>query len=175
MRRLSLSRLELLLHAALLMGALSFVLGYWYLTNISNGSDNAGFEASEILHEIHAGDYHLILFVSPTCTFCDRSMPFYAALSNEVMGINQLKPPMSLVAVMDVSEARDAQHHAFLTHDVALDTLVATSLREVGVNLVPMIALVQGDGSTVRTWTGLLTEQEESEVLNEVLRLTASH
>ncbi|NBC00114.1 MAG: hypothetical protein GVY15_04560 [Bacteroidetes bacterium] len=173
--RHSLSSLELLLHAALLLGGASFVLGYWYVTSVADGADNAGFDASEILHEIHASDYHLILFVSPTCTFCDRSMPFYAALSNQVMGINQLKLPLSLVAVMGVSESRDAQHHAFLTHDVALDTLVATSLPEVGVNRVPMIALVRGDGSTVRTWTGLLAEQEEDEVLNEVLRLTAAH
>lgn len=173
--RLRIPRLELLLHATLLLGALFFVVGYWYFTSISHDSDNSDFESSKILNEIHANDYHLIFFVSPTCTFCDRSMAFYAALTDDVMSINQLNPTTSLVAVMDVSESRDAQQHAFLTHEVSVDTLVATSLREVGVNLVPMIALVQGDGSTVRTWTGLLTEQEESEVLNEVLRLTASH
>lgn len=163
------SRSELLLHGALLLGAIVIIVLYWNLALPVDGSKGSMLTVADMPSEVELDRHHLMLFVSPTCPYCDQSMPFYSSLSTEVATLRARGVPLSFVAMMDPTESRRAQQHAFASHDVSLDTLITTSLVEIGVHNVPMVALLDADEQRLTTWTGLLGEEEESSVLNQLV------
>jgi len=163
------SRSELLLHGALLLGAVVVIVLYWNLALPADGSHGSTLTIADMPSEVQVDRHQLMLFVSPTCPYCDQSMPFYSSLSTEVAELRARGVSLSFVAVMNPSESRRAQQHAFASHDVSLDTLIATSLVAMGVHQVPMVALLDGAEHRVTTWTGFLGEQDENSVLNQLI------
>jgi thiol-disulfide isomerase/thioredoxin len=162
------SRFEVTLHGVLLLSAFIFIIIYWNLADSADGLSDSTIAVGDLPWKEQVDRHQLILFVSPTCAYCDQSMPFYTLLSGEVAAQRARGVPLSFLAVMNSSESRRAQEHIFALHAISLDTLITATLSDIGVNHVPTVALLNADGHQVTTWTGLLGDQEEKSVLSQL-------
>lgn len=139
---------ELLLHAALLLGAGAVAIGYWHLAGSSTNSSTSMLAVADIPQDAQFDRHQVILFVSPTCTFCHQSMPFYASIHEEIESLRAQGNSLAFVAVITPNESRRAQRHAFVSHNISVDTLLALPLPDLGVDEVPMGPCLTGMRTT---------------------------
>lgn len=97
----------------------------------------------------------LLMFLSSHCRYCEQSAPFYAELlkstpRSRVLAIGQ-EPVSNLQMFL---QQRGVEVDDVLRVDGALFRVPAT----------PSLVLADSNGKVLRTWRGLLTEDQESEV-----------
>jgi thiol-disulfide isomerase/thioredoxin len=101
----------------------------------------------------------LILVTSPSCRYCQASMPFYHRLA-EVAAESGRALALRAVVPLDTESARDYLRDEDLAWD--LSPIAADSLRISG---TPTLLLVDADRHVKRAWVGLLDKAQRLEVV----------
>lgn len=161
------------LHLALLGGATALAWTFWSSGTPAGTADGltVHVDSSEVLASWRPADPRVFLFLSPTCSFCEESMGFYARLSRTVDSVRQAGVPVALAAVIDQSDSPPAQRRMLREAGVAVDTLLRLSSRSplpVGVTGVPTVAIEEPGDHSPSAWEGLQEESGEREILSAV-------
>lgn len=158
---------EPVLHVALIAAAVAVAWNFW------SGSSPPQISASDVVSSWQPETHRVFLFVSPTCPFCNRSMDFYARLSQTTDSMQQAGVPVALAAVIDSSAPRWLQKETLRSSKVGTDTLLTvSSLSRIGVSEVPTVT-VHTPNKTDK-WVGLQDTTGEREILSAVRALGSS-
>lgn len=171
--------LELATHAALIVGALMVAWIYWHSgdTSAFRSGHTVTIDSSAVLRTWRPTDRRVLLFVSPTCPYCNRSMDFYARLGRTVDSMQQTNAPVALAAVISGANSPRAQRQVLRDAKVEVDTLLtlsSRSFRPVGVSSVPTVAIQSSKETSPSTWVGLQDSTGEQEILSAVRALGTS-
>jgi hypothetical protein len=104
----------------------------------------------------------LVVAISPTCHFCNDSMPFYQRLMSERDKKGSAVKVVGAVPSPDVQKA-EAEHLA--TAQVSFDGLSPVDFQKIKVPGTPTLLLVDAAGKVEKVWVGKLDESGEKEVL----------
>ena len=108
----------------------------------------------------------LVLALNSGCHFCEESASFYRTLVREKRGRAPKSDGVAIIAVFP-NDADAVQR--FLRNDqLALQSIASVPLAAWGVVATPTILLVDSTGRVDRSWLGVLTPQQESDVYKEV-------
>jgi thioredoxin-related protein len=107
-------------------------------------------------------DKALVVAVSPTCHFCNDSMPFYKQLLDKR---NESKSPIKVIAAVPGAEAKEAEAKHFADNGIQPDALVHVDFAKIKVPGTPTLLLVDNQGKVLDVWVGKLNESGEREVL----------
>lgn len=108
----------------------------------------------------------LLLAVSTTCHFCTESAPFYQRLVKE-------RGDTRLVALLPQTAG---EGQSYLTKlGVNVDEVKQISPTAIGLRGTPTIILVDSQGRISNTWVGVLSQNSENEVLNQLAAARASN
>ena len=165
------------LHATLIAVAFAASWHYWNAQSPapSREASTIRVDSSQVLSAWRASSYRVFLFVSPTCPFCERNMPFYARLGRRVDSLWRAGTPVWMAGVIHRSVSRHMQRQQFSGANVRLDTLLqltTTSFVPVGVSAVPTVAILDPDSQTRASWVGLQDSVGEQAILSAVRELT---
>lgn len=107
----------------------------------------------------------LLLALSTTCHFCTESAPFYQHLVKE-------HGQAQLIAL--VPQTVDEGKSYLKNLGVQVDDVRQASPDETGITGTPTLILVDRDGKIANSWVGVLSENSEREVLNQLIPERAS-
>jgi len=107
----------------------------------------------------------LMVAVSPTCHFCNDSMPFYKRLIDER---NQKGSPVKFIAAVPAEEAKAEESKKFADAGAQPDGMVHMDFASIKVPGTPTLLLVDNNGKVLDVWVGKQTEKGEKDIL-EVL------
>jgi thioredoxin-related protein len=110
-------------------------------------------------------DRALVVVVSPTCHFCDDSMPFYKKLIDER---NQKGSAVKVIAAVPNEQAKAEESQKFATAGANPDGMVHVDFSAIKVPGTPTLLLVDNNGKVLDVWVGKLEADREKEVI-EVL------
>lgn len=170
-------RIELFANVAIIVVAviLSLVLlkGYLFtnspvpkpLSSVAEGQRQTG--AKVMLPEMNwqKNGSTLLLALSTTCHFCTDSAPFYQRIIKD-------RGDTKLVALLP--QTIDESKSYLQNLDVKLDEVKQVSLDTIGVAGTPTLILVNEDGNVKNVWVGLISPEQENEILNQINPLRAS-
>lgn len=171
--------IEPVLHIVLIAVAVAVSWTYWHPGEAGALRDplTVHTDSSEVLSTWRPAKRRVVLFVSPTCPYCRRSMDFYARLSQTVDSLQQTGASVAVAAVIDGTDSPRAQHHMLRSSKVNVDTLLQTkalALPAVGVSGVPTVAILDAAGQTRSAWRGLQDSTGEREILSAVRAMGAA-
>lgn len=107
------------------------------------------------------GTSGVLIYVSPTCHFCEESMQFYRKL---LRGSSKPRPSI-LLAVAGLSPATDDLHRYVRQRGLEGASIVDWSrVYEWGVRNTPMVAYYDGSGIIQQVWFGKLSSVQQQEV-----------
>jgi thioredoxin-related protein len=104
----------------------------------------------------------LVVAVSPTCHFCNDSLPFYKHLVDER---NQKGSAVKFVAAVPTEDAKAPESEKFTNAGVQPDNVVHIDFRTIKVPGTPTLLLVDNNGKVLNVWVGKLDEGGEKDVL----------
>jgi thioredoxin-related protein len=104
----------------------------------------------------------LVVAISPTCHFCNDSMPFYKRLMEQR---NESNSPVKVIAAVPAAAAQAAEQQNLTEHGVKPDALVNLDFKKIKVPGTPTLILVDNQGKVLDVWVGKLDESHEREVL----------
>jgi hypothetical protein len=104
-------------------------------------------------------DKTVLLVLSSDCGYCTSSAPFYRRLAQR-RGTRQ---DVRLVAVLPES-ASGAQSY-LNEHQIRVDEIRQAPPRAVQARATPTVIVVDGNGSVIQSWVGLLSADKEAEVI----------
>jgi thioredoxin-related protein len=107
----------------------------------------------------------LVVAVSPTCHFCNDSMPFYKRLIDER---NQKGSQVKFVAAVPNEQAKAEESQKFASAGAQPDSMVNLDFASVKVPGTPTLLLVDNTGKVLDVWVGKQDEKGEQDIL-EVL------
>ena len=107
----------------------------------------------------------LVVAVSPTCHFCNDSLPFYKRLVDER---NQKSSPVKFIAAVPNEKDKSEEAKKFADAGVQPDGVVPIDFASIKVPGTPTLMLVDNNGKVLNVWIGKLNESVEKDVL-EVL------
>jgi thioredoxin-related protein len=107
----------------------------------------------------------LVVAVSPTCHFCNDSMPFYKKLIDQR---NQQGSQVKVIAAVPNEEAKAEESKKFASAGANPDGMVHMDFSTIKVPGTPTLLLVDNDGKVLNVWVGKQDEKGEKEIL-EVL------
>lgn len=107
----------------------------------------------------------LVVAVSPTCHFCNDSMPFYKRLIDER---NQKGSPVKFVAAVPSEQAKAEEAQKFASAGAQPDSMVHLDFSSIKVPGTPTLLLVDNNGKVLDVWVGKQDEKGEKDIL-EVL------
>lgn len=107
-------------------------------------------------------DRAMVVALSPTCHFCNESMPFYKQLIDQR---NQAGSPVKVIAAVPRDEAKAEEQQKFATAGVQPDAVVTVDFASIKVPGTPTILLVDNQGKVLDVWVGKLDASGEKEVL----------
>ncbi len=110
-------------------------------------------------------DRALVVAVSPTCHFCDESMPFYKQLLDQR---NQKGSAVKVIAAVPMETMKAEESQKFAGAGANPDGMVQLDFRAVKVSGTPTVLHVDKNGKVLDVWVGKLDEGRQEEVL-EVL------
>lgn len=119
-------------------------------------------------------DRALVIALSPTCGFCNESMPFYKRLVDQRNQAGSRvkivaavpKPPAKNPEAQKMAQAVQAEESQKLAEaGVKPDAIVPLDFASVKVNGTPTILLVDNQGKVLDVWVGKQPEDGEEEVL----------
>jgi hypothetical protein len=128
-----------------------------------NGAYKAGERVSEIPRLDAYGSWVWVLAVSTNCEYCVRSKPFYRTLVERAAVISPSVP------VIAVGHQASADLLKFLESDgVPVRAVVPVGRESRLVRQTPTIYLLDGAGTVIQSWVGLLSQDKQDEVLRAV-------
>jgi len=102
----------------------------------------------------------LVIVLSSQCTYCLHDLPLYRRLS---VARSSSGGMLHLIAVLP---EKTATATAFLdSSGVGTDNVLSMAPREVGVQMVPTVLLLDDKGRLERYWVGEMNQEREREVL----------
>jgi len=102
----------------------------------------------------------LVIVLSSQCTYCLHDLPLYRRLS---VARSSSGGMLHLIAVLP---EKTATATAFLeSSGVGTDNVLSMAPREVGVQMVPTVLLLDDKGRLERYWVGDMNQEREREVL----------
>lgn len=104
----------------------------------------------------------LVVALSPTCGFCNESMPFYKRLIDER---NQKGSNVKFIAAVPAEEAKAEEQKKFAEAGVQPDSLVTMDFASIKVPGTPTILLVDNQGKVLNVWVGKQQASGEEEIL----------
>jgi thioredoxin-related protein len=104
----------------------------------------------------------LVMALSPTCHFCNDSMPFYKQLVDKR---NESKSGVKVIAAVPAAEAEAAEQKNLTDHGVQTDAVVHVDFSKIKVPGTPTLFLVDNQGKVLDVWVGKLNASREKEVL----------
>ncbi|HJX29255.1 MAG TPA: hypothetical protein VJ885_15195 [Thermoanaerobaculia bacterium] len=107
-------------------------------------------------------DRAMVVALSPTCHFCNESMPFYKQLIDQR---NQSGSGVKVIAAVPRDEAKAEEQQKFATAGVQPDALVTVDFASIKVPGTPTILLVDKQGKVLDVWVGKLDASGEKDVL----------
>lgn len=107
-------------------------------------------------------DRALVVAVSPTCHFCDESIPFYKQIIDQR---NQKDSRVKVIAAVPSEEAKAEEARKFASGGATPDGMVNMDFSAIKVPGTPTLLLVDSDGKVLDVWVGKLDEGREKEVL----------
>lgn len=170
--------LETITHVALIAVSAFILWRLW--VPMDRSSPDAGstvqVDSSEVLSSWRPSDRRVFLFVSPVCSYCNRSMGFYASLGHVVDSMQQSGVPVSLAAVVNSSVSPRLERHTLRDSSVTVDSLLVLSSQSfdpVGVSGVPTVAVESQGKKSLSVWRGLQDSTGKQEILAAVRALGA--
>ena len=107
----------------------------------------------------------LVVAVSPTCHFCNDSMPFYKKLIDQR---NQKGSQVKFIAAVPAEEAKTEESKKFADAGAQPDGMVHMDFSSIKVPGTPTLLLVDNNGKVLDVWVGKQDEKGEKDIL-EVL------
>jgi thioredoxin-related protein len=107
----------------------------------------------------------LVVAVSPTCHFCNDSMPFYKKLIDER---NQKGSGVKVIAAVPSEQAKAEESQKFASAGAQPDGMVHMDFSSIKVPGTPTLLLVDNNGKVLDVWVGKQDEKGEKDIL-EVL------
>ena len=104
----------------------------------------------------------LVVAISPTCHFCDESMPFYKRLIDER---NQKGSGVKIIAAVPADEAKAPEAEKFAAAGVQPDSLVTMDFASIKVPGTPTILLVDNQGKVLDVWVGKQDSGGEAKII----------
>jgi thioredoxin-related protein len=104
----------------------------------------------------------LVVALSPTCHFCNESMPFYKQLIDQR---NQKSSPVKVIAAVPTEEAKAEEAQKFAGVGTQPDNLVQLDFSAVKVPGTPTVLHVDNNGKVLDVWVGKLDEDGQKDVL----------
>ncbi|HKI01339.1 MAG TPA: hypothetical protein VKK31_05120 [Thermoanaerobaculia bacterium] len=104
----------------------------------------------------------LVVAVSPTCHFCNDSMPFYKTLIDQR---NQKSSQVKVIAAVPDEGAKAEESQKFASAGANPDGMVHMDFSAIKVPGTPTLLLVDNDGKVLDVWVGKLDASREKEVL----------
>jgi thioredoxin-related protein len=104
----------------------------------------------------------LVVAVSPTCHFCNDSLPFYKHLVDER---NQKGSAVKFIAAVPTEDSKAPESEKFTNAGVQPDNVVRLDFSAIRVAGTPTLLLVDNNGKVLNVWVGKLDEGGEKEVL----------
>lgn len=104
----------------------------------------------------------MVVALSPTCHFCNESMPFYKQLIDQR---NQSGSPVKVIAAVPRDDAKAEEQQKFAGAGVQPDALVTVDFASIKVPGTPTILHVDNQGKILDVWVGKLDESGQKEVL----------
>jgi thioredoxin-related protein len=104
----------------------------------------------------------LVMALSPTCHFCNDSMPFYKQLVDKR---NESKSAVKVIAAVPAAEAQSAEQKNLADHGVQPDAVVHVDFSKIKVPGTPTLLLVDNQGKVLDVWVGKLDAKRERQVL----------
>jgi thioredoxin-related protein len=104
----------------------------------------------------------LVVALSPSCHFCDESMPFYKQLLDER---NQKSSPVKFIAAVPKEEMKAEEAQKFTGAGAQPDSLVQIDFAAIKVPGTPTLMHVDNNGKVLDVWVGKLDEDRQKEVL----------
>jgi thioredoxin-related protein len=104
----------------------------------------------------------LVVAVSPTCHFCNDSMPFYKQLIDKR---NESNSPVKVIAAVPGDDAKEAEAKHFADAGTQPDAMVHVDFSTIKVPGTPTLLLVDNQGKVLDVWVGKLDPDREREVL----------
>ena len=107
----------------------------------------------------------LVVALSPTCHFCNESMPFYKQLIDQR---NQKSSPVKVIAAVPNEQSKAEEAQKFAGAGAQPDSMVHIDFSSIKVPGTPTMLLVDNNGKVLDVWVGMLDEKKQKDVL-EVL------
>lgn len=107
----------------------------------------------------------LVVALSPTCHFCNESMPFYKQLIDQR---NQKGSPVKVIAAVPAEQAKAEEAQKFAGAGTQPDGMVHLDFSTIKVPGTPTVLHVDNTGKVLDVWVGKLDESGQKDVL-EVL------
>ena len=104
----------------------------------------------------------LVVALSPTCHYCNESMPFYKQILDQR---NQKSSPVKFIAAVPTEEAKAEEAQKLASAGATPDGLVKLDFAAVKVPGTPTLILVDNNGEVLDVWVGKLEAEREKEVL----------
>lgn len=104
----------------------------------------------------------LVVAVSPTCHFCNDSMPFYKRLIDER---NQKGSQVKVIAAVPAEEAKAEEAKKFADAGAQPDGMVHVDFSSIKVPGTPTLLLVDNNGKVLDVWVGKQDEKGEQDIL----------
>lgn len=122
-----------------------------------------GEQFDQIRQVLPAGSQKALLVVlSPTCGYCDQSMPFYKRLIDER---NQKGSGVKIIAVVPAEEAKAPEAQKFAAEGVKPDSLVTIDFASIKVPGTPTVLLVDNQGKVLDVWVGKQNPDGEEKII----------
>ncbi len=104
----------------------------------------------------------LVVAVSPTCHYCNDSLPFYKHLVDER---NSKGSAVKFIAAVPSEDSKAPETAKFTSAGVTPDNVVHLDFSTIKVPGTPTLLLVDNNGKVLNVWVGKLDEGSEKEVL----------
>lgn len=107
----------------------------------------------------------LVVAVSPTCGYCDQSIPFYKRLMEErdKKGSN-----VKVIAAVPSEEAKAEEAQKFASGGLKPDGLVHLDFATIKVPGTPTLIMVDNKGEVLDIWVGKQDEKGEKKIIAEL-------
>ena len=104
----------------------------------------------------------MVVALSPTCHFCNESMPFYKKLIDER---NSKSSPVKVIAAVPNEQAKAEENKKFAEAGVKPDQVVTMDFASIKVPGTPTVLHVDNNGKVLDVWVGKLDSGGERKVL----------
>lgn len=114
------------------------------------------------IQEIEWKKKNLVLYISTKCRYCSESSPFYKQLTTD----NKLKN-VNFVAIAPQVKQETTSYLEKL--EIGIKDIYSMRLASIGVTATPTLLLVDESGTVLEMWRGMLSENEQKEVINKLM------